>query len=238
MAFDPLAATGLITVTSSDVTEIVGTCFLFRHEAIALTADHCVPRGDMTIRVHLPRLGRVDVVDEVRRHEYADVAMLILGDGSPTTTGYPENAFWDRVSNWALGEQVMAYGFPSEGPNPGGGVSPIPRLFVAHYQRFFDYESPQGYRYLAGEIGIPAPGGLSGGPVFRQGAPQMLTGLVTANHESYAITDSLEEVREGGDLFRLEARKVISYGVVLMLSGVSGWLQEVVPPRNGMGWVS
>jgi hypothetical protein len=38
----------------------------------------------------------------------------------------------------------------------------------------------------------------------------MLTGLVTANVESYAVTDSVEEVREGGDVFRLESRKVIS----------------------------
>lgn len=235
--FDPLAATGLITVTSGEVTEIVGTCCLFRHEAVAITADHCIPREEMTIRVYLPQLGRVDVVKEVHRHEHADVAVLILSDELPATTGYPENAFWDGVSNWALGEQVMAYGFPSEGPNPGGGANPIARLFIANYQRFFGYKSPQGYRYLAGEISVSAPGGLSGGPVFRPGAQQMLTGLVTANHESYAITDSLEEVREGGYHFRLEARKVISYGVVLMLSGVSDWLKEVIPPRDGMGWV-
>lgn len=88
---------------------------------------------------------------------------------------------------------MLAYGFPTEGPDPSSGAAPVSRLFVGHYQRFSEYSSPPGYRYLAGEMSIPAPGGLSGGPVFRAEAPEMLTGMVTANHESYAITDSLEE---------------------------------------------
>ena len=128
----------------------------------------------------------------------------------------------------------MTYGFPSEGPAPDSPVSPTPRIFVGNFQRFFEYRSPAGYAYLAAELSGTAPSGLSGGPIFRQGAPQMLTGMVTANVESYAITDSLEEMREGGEVFRLESRRVISYGIGLLLGTVSDWLHEVIPERPGM----
>jgi hypothetical protein len=66
----------------------------------------------------------------------------------------------------------------------------------------------------------------------------MLTGMVTANIESYAIADSVEEMREGGNVLRVESRRVISYGVALLLSSVSEWLPEVTPERPGIGWVS
>lgn len=54
--------------------------------------------------------------------------------------------------------------------------------------------------------------------------------------QSYAITDSLEEVRAGGDVFRLESRRVITYGVALMLSEVSDWLDERAPNRRGTAY--
>ena len=66
----------------------------------------------------------------------------------------------------------------------------------------------------------------------------MLLGIVTANIESFALTDSIEEIREGGETFRLESRRVLSYGLCLMLSTVSDWLQENIPLRDGLGWVS
>ena len=70
---------------------------------------------------------------------------------------------------------------------------------------------------------------MSGGPLFRAEAPQMVTGIATANVESYAVTDSLEEVHAGGNVSRIESRRVISYGLALMLSAVSGWLDETIP---------
>ena len=60
----------------------------------------------------------------------------------------------------------------------------------------------------------------------------MVTGLVTANLDSYSITDSFEEVREGGSIYRLESRRIITYGVALILAGVEDWLLESVPPRH------
>jgi hypothetical protein len=241
VAFDPLTATGLVVAQTDDGREVFcGTAFLFRHEHVALTADHCVPESARVIHLVLPRLNRTQEVLEVHRHPTADIAVLIGGiTHADSGGGYPEHAFWDRVSNWGLAEEFLAFGYPDEGPTPEvSGVTPVPRSFVGHFQRFFNYSSPNGYRYLAGEMSIPAPSGLSGGPVFRRGAPSMLTAMVTANVETYAVTDSLEEVRSGGEVLRLESRRVLSYGLCLMLSEVSDWLHEIVPDRPDMGWVS
>lgn len=240
MPFDPLGAVGaVIAVDNAGIATFTGTCFLFRHSHCAVTAAHCVPETAHEFRIELPRLGRAQRVVELHRHPQADVAVLLsepvdADDGQ----GYPAEAFWDAVGNWGLGEQYMIYGFPSEGPTPDAPNAPTPRAFVGHFQRFFDYVSPSGYRYLAAELSGEAPSGLSGGPIFRQAAPQMLTGVVTANLDSYAVTDSMEEVRDGGSVYRLESRRVVSYGVGLVLSSVTDWLKQVVPDRPGMGWVT
>ena len=236
MPFNPLSAVG--AVVAFDATEtptFSGTCFLFRHSHIALTANHCVPETAAHLRLEFPGLGRFQRVEGVERHATADLAVITTERvAKDNGQGYPDEAFWDCVSNWSLGEPYMTYGFPSEGPAPDSPVSPTPRIFVGNFQRFFEYRSPAGYAYLAAELSGTAPSGLSGGPIFRQGAPQMLTGMVTANVESYAITDSLEEMREGGEVFRLESRRVISYGIGLLLGTVSDWLHEVIPERPGM----
>jgi hypothetical protein len=153
-----------------------------------------------------PRLGETLRVDSIERHPTADAAALFCNDHARMVgrTGHPDLAFWDGVGNWSLGENFMSYGFPAESSGPDGGPAgstPIPRLFMGYFQRFFVWESPAGFRYLAGELSMAAPGGLSGGPLFRPGAQQMILGLVTANHESYAITDSVETVDDNGEAF-------------------------------------
>ncbi|HXC77593.1 MAG TPA: serine protease [Candidatus Acidoferrum sp.] len=240
MTFDPLAAVGLVLLRATDGREAIGgTCFLFRQDHVALTAAHCLPEEAATIRMPFPRSSDGPrLVERVERHPQADLAAAFM-ETPPNDSGegYPERAFWHEVANWGLGEEFFAYGFPVEGPNPDiVGQAPVPRLFVGQYQRFFDYSSHAGYTYLAGEMSIPAPTGISGGPLFRAGAPQMVTGIATANVESYAVTDSLEEVDAGGNVSRIESRRVISYGLALMLSAVSGWLDEVIPDRPGTAY--
>jgi Trypsin-like peptidase domain len=239
VVFDPLEAVGLVATGTPRNFTVLGSCFRFRHEHLALTAAHCVTATG-TVFLLFPRSGRIQTVLTAERHPTADVALLITAKQSGDTgEGYPTRAFWDRVSNWGLGEEFVAYGFPVEGPYPDGlAGTPVPRLFVGHYQRFFEFASPSGNRYLAGEMSIPAPAGLSGSPLFRRAAPEMVTGLVTTNLESYAVTDSVVEVDARGTKYREEARKVISYGIALMLSGVTDWLRDVVPVRGGLGWVS
>lgn len=234
--FDPLEAVGLVIAGR----EVYGSCFRFRNEHTILTAKHCVPTTGGPIVAFFPRSMRSQPAVRVVMHPTADIALLVTeAQAGDSGSGYPSSAFWDRVSNWGLGEEFTAFGYPSEGPSPDVQAgTPIPRLFVGHYQRFFEYSSPSGDHYLVGEMSIPAPAGLSGSPLFRAGAPQMVTGMVTTNLESYAITDSVVEVDDSGKVYKEEARKVISYGLALTLSGVSKWLREVLPDRPGLGWVS
>lgn len=125
MVFDPLAATGLLTAQAGGQPEITGTCFLFRHDDTVFTAAHCVPQEPTRLIAQFPNLHRIEAVQSVVRHPFADVALLALKDQLAKADGYPEHAFWDRVSNWGLGEECFAYGFPTEGPIPGGAAEPV-----------------------------------------------------------------------------------------------------------------
>jgi len=239
MNFNPLHATGLVFLKDGKQGfSFAGSCFLFREDNVVLTAAHCVPASIDTVIVHFPFARREMQVEEIHRHPTADVALLICEAryAYRSGNGYPETAFWDGVSNFTLGEQFSAFGYPSEGPTFNSEASPTPRFFTGHYQRFFDYESHDGFKYQAGELSIPAPGGLSGGPVFRSAAPQMITGLVTANAETYAITDSIDDVLSDGTKYRQESRRVLTYGVALMLSDHAQWLHSYVPNPTSRGW--
>jgi hypothetical protein len=135
--------------------------------------------------------------------------------------------FWGAVGNYSLGEQFHAFGYPEDVAADVPG--PTPRLFTGHFQRFFDYHSFAGFRYPAGELSLPAPAGLSGGPLFRPGAPQMVTGLVAENFESRTTLESVEEVSGGGERTIHTTARVISYGVAVMLAPLGEWLTEHVP---------
>ena len=67
-------------------------------------------------------------------------------------------------------------------------------------------------------------------------APQMLTGIVAANIESYTIADSFEEVVSPNHTTRYETRRVISYGAAVVLSELESWLNENIPFRVGTPW--
>jgi len=230
-AFDPLRATGLIHLRRNDAESYSGTCFAFRQSHVVLTAAHCVPPEVSDVVVEFPhRIERHDAV-EVVRHPSADIAIATLHPAPDDDgTGYPKDAFWNCVGNWGLGEEFMAYGFPTEGAAQTYG-SPTPRLFVGHFQRFLR-SGPHG-TYLAGEMSIPAPAGLSGGPVFRPGADVMVMGLVTSNVESYSVLHSVDEIDASGNRYKEVSRRVIHYGLALMLSDLEDWLDEHIPHRPG-----
>lgn len=216
---------------------MAGTCFLFRFNHIALTAAHCTQRDAADTQLILPGLNRVMPVTRIERHPTVDISVLFTEPNSQDSlTGVPDPAFQACPDNWALGEPFMTYGFPEEINPSVNAPMPQARLFLGHYQRFFEYESPSGFRYIAGEMSIPAPGGLSGGPLIR-GPHAIATGMVTANYDSYSIVDSIDEVDDNGERYRQESRRIISYGVALMLSTVQPWLKAVIPDREGWPWV-
>ncbi|MHA7278882.1 S1 family peptidase [Arthrobacter sp. MDT2-2] len=238
MSFSPALATGIIyRVQESGERTFTGSCFMFRRDDVLLTAKHCV-HADGSYVVELSGVRRNLNVKEIRTHPTADLAVLIA-EGSfdhRAGDGGPETAFQDGVGDWNVGDDFMTFGYPSEGPGADTAVSPTPRMFKGHFQRFLQYESPAGSSYLAGEMSIPAPGGLSGSALFNPAMPSLVTGLVTTNLETFAVTDSVSEVLQDGTHYREESRRVLNYGLALMLSDVADWLYLEVP-ESAQGWL-
>ena len=226
---NPLMAVGqLWNLTDEANPRFLGTCFSFRWVRYMITASHCLGGLEVNqVGVSLSDSpGRVLEVRDLARHETADIAVLTLPELDPE----PYEPFWAVAGNWGLGEEFFAHGWPEDVVSE---PYPEPRVFVGHYQRFiYGHESHLGYRYVAGELSIPCHGGLSGGPLFRRGARQILTGMVTENRDTYTVLDSVSEIMKDGVRYREESRRVISYGLALMLSHVSEWLDEQVPPRS------
>ncbi len=128
----------------------------------------------------------------------------------------------------------MAYGFPEDVFGPTQGVA-TPRLFRGYYQRFYYHKSHLGYSYNAGEMNIAAPGGLSGGPIFRPGAPPMVMGLVTENLSSTTVLEAMEEQLAPTQTRQIQYQRVIQYGVSLLLDSHEEWLSQFIPPRPPWG---
>ena len=144
-------------------------------------------------------------VEAIDRHPEADLAVLRVDRDAAQGV----EPFW-RALPARFGEPFIAFGYPENVFGEDSG-QPTARLFRGHYQRFFENHSRMGYRYEAGEMSIPSPRGLSGGPLFRVGAPMYALGLAAENFQS---TTGLE---------------VISYGVAVMLAPLEGWLDERLP---------
>jgi hypothetical protein len=168
-------------------------------------------------------------------HATADIAVLALASGKETTD------VWLHFDTDArLGNDFMAYGFPEDQFAPEAGEAervyvyrgnPTARLFKGYFQRYFDHRSRLSarYEYRAGEMSIGCPAGLSGGPVFRPLSQHMLCGLVTENFESATVLHWKEQAVEGPHTHYTEQARIINYGLCLMLSSVSDWLNEHCP---------
>jgi hypothetical protein len=226
-------ATGLVLLapTPSTAPSIGGSCCAFRYRHVFLTAAHCVPE-ETTVFVWLNSPGRKSAeLARVERHPTADLALLFVEPREEEPFA-ERHIFGDVAKSLAYGGDFVSYGYPVGGPTDLGadGQRPTGRLFKGHFQRYFSHEGHLGYKYFAGELSIPAPAGLSGGPVALPGDPPVLSAIVTTNLETYALLDHVEEIQEGGKTLRVEARRVVSYGLAAMLVGdVIQWLDEVVP---------
>jgi trypsin-like peptidase len=208
--------------TESGKDILLGSCFSVRGSDMFLTAAHCVGKLDASaLVVRSAGIPERRVVLRVVRHPSADLALLEVAKAEEEGV----EPFVYAVSNWSLGEDFFAFGYPEDvfGDYPG---APTPRLFKGHFQRFIQtYKSKLGYEYFAAELNIAAPAGLSGGPLFRAAAPVVL-GIVTENLESTTFLDSVEQVFRDGQTTRTTYQKVITYGVALMLSPLKEWLND------------
>jgi hypothetical protein len=60
----------------------------------------------------------------------------------------------------------------------------------------------------------------------------MLIGIVTENLDSYRVLDFVEE-RIGDTPTRIEGRRVISYGIALLVDQLADWLDPLVSHQEG-----
>lgn len=143
---------------------------------------------------------------------------------------------YDELAYKGVAEQVidggdfMGVGFPVEGVQN----APVSRMFKGHFMRYFAYQAPAGgYKYLAAEMNIPAPPGLSGGALSLPSEPERIFAVVTTNVDSEVVLDRTEEVERDGTTYRDSIVRHISYGIAAMLIGQVGrWLDDVaVRPR-------
>ena len=210
---------------------VLGTCFALKRPTHVLTAAHCIADvSRAAVGIVLPtHFDRLRSPDEIVRHPNADLALLRLAsiEHDAGTEAFP------RVHDRPSAQDFMAFGYPigvfaweASGP-------PEPRLFKGHFQRFIFPFAPEGsaYSYVAAEMSIPAPVGLSGGPVFHPMVPDLLLGMVTANLSSSiaAGEESVEETLPDGTIKKTIYRHVVNYGIALILNDVAGWLDEHVP---------
>lgn len=235
---NPLRAVGAVTRRrSSDKSAFLGTGFVARQEHAFLTAAHCI--GDLKpdeLLVECPEIPRVVPVKAVDLHPTADLALLTLDlvEGSGMRALWGLTTHDGRFDFASVGVDFFAYGFPESTMFGDDPPMPTARLFKGHIQRYLDHATPGGrYRYIAGELSIPAPAGLSGGPLLSD-AGSYAYGLVTENLESYTTLDEVEQLRLGEKVVATTRyRRVITYGLALMFGekGVAEWLNARIPPH-------
>lgn len=219
--FFPRFATGAVYYLPPDGKwEFSGTGAMFVRPYVILTAAHCVPEiANATFAFRSPVEREARVVERVIRHPTKDLAALLISKDAEM----PPTGVYSEVRHQLVdGGDFIAFGYPAEADTS------VPRLFKGHYQRHFSYEPPNGQSYFAVELSIPAPAGLSGGPVSDANRPQVLDAIVTANHESSLVIDSYEEEERDGTISRGKITRVVSYGIAAVVVGEEDWLESVV----------
>jgi hypothetical protein len=209
---------------------ILGSCFALRQPTVFLTARHVIKGHDpSTLAVSFVVIPGLRAVTKVHIHPTADLAILEAQDPE---TG-PIQPITDILAGIHLGEPFAAFGFPEDlvfGGKAGGSPH---RLLMGHYSRFFEFESAvnQEFRYVAGEMNVPVPKGMSGGPLLRPEPPYLVTGLAAETNyvESYPTITS-ETIVDGQKEKYVESR-MIAYGVAVILGNLIDWINERVPPR-------
>ncbi len=209
-----------------------GSCFVFRYPDRFLTAAHCV-KGltPHDVGVWLPGTGLDYVfgVATITLHPEADLAVLHVPEVREEHITWPQDALFDDRQ---LGVEFTACGYPQEFREIAHRAvgQPTLRVFRGYVQRFFPHISHMGYRYLAAELSIGCPAGLSGAPVFNSAFHGRLYGVVAEDVKTSTELESVVKVKEGDETREELYHNVIHYGVAVWLPALATWIDEIVPP--------
>jgi len=212
--------------SAGDAPQFLGSCAAYRSRDAWVTAAHCVPEGIDVLVAPAAAGGEgertYEETAQVIRHDSRDLAVLLL---EPSPASDFDYAAYDGIPGELIdGGDFLGVGFPVEGVE-----SPVARMFKGHFMRYIAYQSPGGTcDYLAGEMNIPAPPGLSGGALAVTRYPQQLAAVVTTNVDSEVVLDRTEKVERDGTTYRDSIVRHISYGIAAMLTrDVGEWLDQV-----------
>ncbi len=223
------AATGfLVRRNTSGPPQLLGSCFAYKHSHTLITAAHCVrglDRQDVGFAIPTGDVNDEGLsVNEIACHPTADIAVVKIADLGPLKI---LEYFWDFETAAGWGDEVMAFGFPADA-SLEAGVRPTPRMFRGFIQRYFHHKSFQGFEYLAAELSVGAPAGLSGGPVCWTRDQSKVLAVVAENLESSTFLAKIEDVDENGQRYRQETRHIINYALGVALYDVAEWLEEQI----------
>lgn len=222
---NPQFATALVCEEQDKmIPRFLGSCFAYRQQNHFITAAHVVKNRKIEeICILSPIEGVYSKVSQVYMHPEADIAIISLSHEGRDII----QPFESINSNYFLGSEYFAYGFPEDylGPNKG---EPTERLFRGYIQRFMEHKSHLGYEYVAAELSSPCPGGLSGGPLFAPDDRNKIIGLVTENIEVATLLDEEEKILSNGKVVNESYRRVINYGVAIILDEVEEWIESHV----------
>jgi hypothetical protein len=226
----PIVAVGGV-YSAGDAPQFLGSCAAYRSRDAWVTAAHCVAEG-MEVRVVPTAAGAegeraYEQPAQVVRHDNIDLAVLLLEPSPESEFDYA--AYRGVAPELIDGGDFLGVGFPVDGVE-----APVARMFKGHFMRYFRYESPDGaYDYLAGEMSIPAPPGLSGGALAIPTHVEQIAAVVTTNVDSEVVLDRTEQVERDGSTYRDSIVRHVSYGIAAMLTAQVGqWLEAVaVRPR-------
>jgi hypothetical protein len=237
MNFLPTLSSGMIFSAPVDGSEpdvrFEGSCGRYVRPDVVLTAAHCAPPNRSLFLV-MPAEGQNTRVVQARAyHPTSDLALLLAPPSSALDAGTVE---WLERHTFQLPSQTLidggdyvCCGYPagsSPDSDPGSPDRPTGRTIRGNIQRWFNYTDKDRRSYSALELSTPAPGGLSGSVLAYVEAPQAPVGVVTANFDSYALIDRVEDVEDGSKVYRETTQRVVSYGVAAWLAGKEEWLAE------------